>query len=132
MAINPIQSTTPVNTGAGTGYKANGQPTPDPIVSTANVSTAHATSAQTAHAVQPPQEAVSSESVKSAVEALNKFSQSLGAKLNFGTDEETGMTIVKVIDRESDKVIRQIPTEEAVQIAKSLDKLQGLFVNDKA
>lgn len=127
MAINQVQGINTTSTGSG--YAPAYQRTPDPIVSTAG-----ATTTQTYQAVQPVQEttAPTKENVQFAVEQLNNFTTAISAKLNFQTDEDTGMTIVKVIDTESDKVIRQIPTEEAVQIAKSLDKLRGLLLNDKA
>jgi flagellar protein FlaG len=36
------------------------------------------------------------------------------------------------LDSQSKEVIRQIPSEEAIQLAQALDKLQGLFVKAKA
>ncbi|HQV89775.1 MAG TPA: flagellar protein FlaG [Nitrosomonas sp.] len=47
-------------------------------------------------------------------------------------DQDTGKTVVKVMDIHTDEVIRQIPTEEAISIARTLDKVQGLLLNDKA
>jgi flagellar protein FlaG len=52
--------------------------------------------------------------------------------LQFSIDEDIGVTVVKVIDTESKKVIRQIPSEEVMDIAKALDKLQGLLVKQQA
>ena len=52
--------------------------------------------------------------------------------LQFSIDEDIGVTVVKVIDTESKKVIRQIPSEEVIDIAKALDKLQGLLVKQQA
>ncbi len=40
--------------------------------------------------------------------------------------------IIKVMDARTDEVIRQFPTEEAIEIARTLDKVQGLLFNDKA
>jgi hypothetical protein len=40
-------------------------------------------------------------------------------------------TIIKVVDTATDTVIRQIPSEEAIAIAKSIDKMQGLLINHK-
>ena len=39
---------------------------------------------------------------------------------------------MKVVDASTDEVIRQIPSEEIISIAKALDKLQGLLVEQKA
>ena len=45
-----------------------------------------------------------------------------------GTNTYTGKTIIKVVDTATDTVIRQIPSEEAIAIAKSIDKMQGLLI----
>tara|TARA_R110001583_G_scaffold195420_1_gene373002 strand:- start:9042 stop:9242 length:201 start_codon:yes stop_codon:yes gene_type:complete len=52
--------------------------------------------------------------------------------LLFSIDEDTGKTIVKVVDASTDEVIRQIPSEEIITIAKALDNLQGLLLQQKA
>lgn len=69
--------------------------------------------------------------VKSAAEQINKFLQQFDRNLQFSVDEETGVHVVKVIDSQSSEVIRQMPTEEMLAIAKALDKLQGLLIKDK-
>jgi flagellar protein FlaG len=40
--------------------------------------------------------------------------------------------VVKVIDRETQDVIRQIPSQEMLDLAQALDKLQGLLIKQKA
>ena len=52
--------------------------------------------------------------------------------LLFSIDEDTGKTIVKVVDASTDEVIRQIPSEEIITIAQALDNLQGLLLQQKA
>lgn len=69
--------------------------------------------------------------VEGAVERVSKFVAQTGAEISFSVDEESGLNVVKVIDKASKEVIRQIPSEEMVAIAAALDKLQGLFVRDK-
>lgn len=81
---------------------------------------------QQAAAVPKPQE------VKESVEKLNKTVQAMGRNLQFTVDESTQMNVVKVVDVETKDVIRQIPTEEVLAIAKALDKLQGLLFKEKA
>lgn len=77
---------------------------------------------------QKPNQAI----VEKAVKLLSDFMSDIHAEISFSIDRDSGMQVVKVIDSQSDKVIRQIPSEEAVHIAQALDKLQGLFVKDKA
>lgn len=73
-----------------------------------------------------------SEALDSAVSSMNDLLGTLGHSLRFNIDDETGKTIVKVMDSQTQEVIKQIPTEEMLAIAKALDKLQGLLVKQKA
>lgn len=74
----------------------------------------------------------SAEQVKQAVQKIQGSVDNLAQNLRFSVDEDTGKTIIKVIDAHTDELIRQIPTEEAVEIARTLDKVQGLLFNGKA
>jgi flagellar protein FlaG len=40
--------------------------------------------------------------------------------------------VVKVIDQNTQEVVRQIPSKEALEIAKSLDKMRGLLIRQTA
>lgn len=72
------------------------------------------------------------EQVQQAMEDVRKAITPVAQDLLFSIDEDTGKTIVKVVDASTDEVIRQIPSEEIISIAKALDKLQGLLVQQKA
>lgn len=72
------------------------------------------------------------EDVDQAVEKINTAVQAVSQKLEFSIDKDTDSFIVKVVDKETKEVIRQIPSEELLNIAKALDKLQGLLIKDKA
>lgn len=52
--------------------------------------------------------------------------------LDFSIDDSSGKTIVRVTDKESGELIRQIPSQEMLDIARSLDRLQGILVKQKA
>ena len=58
--------------------------------------------------------------VAEAVQQLNGYAQSLQRDLRFSLDEELGRAVVYVIDRTSQEVIRQIPNETALQLARNL------------
>ena len=84
-------------------------------------------------AVQSPAPAPSAEEVREAADKINKVLQSLvSSNLQFSVDQESGQTIVRVVDVETKDVIRQIPNEETLAIAKSLGKFQGLLIEQKA
>lgn len=85
-------------------------------------------------AVASPQQKAENirEQVNEAVQKINDMIKVADRDLEFSVDKDTDMNVVKVIDSQSKEVIRQIPSEEVIQIAKALDKLQGLLVRDKA
>lgn len=70
--------------------------------------------------------------VKEAVKQLSDFVSQNRPELSFSVDEASGVHVVKIVDTTTKEVIRQFPSEEAIQLAQALDKLQGLFVKDKA
>lgn len=70
--------------------------------------------------------------VKEAVEKISEFVSSRQSELSFSIDDASGSQIVKIMDTQTKQVIRQFPSEEAVAIARALDKLQGLLIRDKA
>ncbi len=74
----------------------------------------------------------SAEAVKAAVKEMNEFVRPAGASIQFSLDEESGRTIVKMVDTDTNKVVRQFPSEEALAISRALDRLKGLTVHVKA
>ena len=66
------------------------------------------------------------EHLDSAVTRLNDFVQNVQRDLQFEVDREAGQTIVKVVDRETDEVIRQIPDEVAMRLAENLQQDEPL------
>lgn len=70
--------------------------------------------------------------VREAVARLNKAIQPMTNDLKFTVDDDTGIRVVKVVDTNTKDVIRQIPSDEVLSIAKALDRLQGLIIRQKA
>jgi flagellar protein FlaG len=60
--------------------------------------------------------------LKKAVDDLNDFIQNTHRDLQFSIDQDSGATVVKVIDSKTEKVIRQIPNEETLKLARSLSE----------
>ncbi len=56
--------------------------------------------------------------------AAQRVADSLGSgnSFNFSVDTKTGMTIVKVINKATGELVRQIPSEEIVHIAQLLQQ----------
>ena len=76
--------------------------------------------------------APSEEQVAQALKSINDVLQTRSPGLEFSVDRESERTIVKVVDTKTQEVIRQMPSEEAMQIAKALDQLQSLLVRQSA
>ncbi|HMV19782.1 MAG: flagellar protein FlaG [Azonexus sp.] len=70
--------------------------------------------------------------LQNVLKKLNEFVGVSNTDIQFTLDDETGVRVVKVVDRGTKDVIRQIPSEEILQIARALDKLQGLLIRQKA
>lgn len=71
-------------------------------------------------------------SVQDAVKRANETVQVLRSNLQFTVDQATGIDVVKFIDIKTKEVIRQIPSEEMVALARRLDEIRGLLIKDKA
>ncbi|MEK6736384.1 MAG: flagellar protein FlaG, partial [Pseudomonadota bacterium] len=59
----------------------------------------------------------SKEPIKQAVQKIQETVDNLAQNLRFSVDEDTGKTIIKVVDAHTEEVIRQFPTEQAIEIA---------------
>lgn len=71
--------------------------------------------------------------VRQAAQMISKVMQTFSSNLEFSVDDAAiGKTVVKVVDRETGDMIRQIPSEEALDIARALDRLQGLLIRQQA
>ena len=70
--------------------------------------------------------------LQDSVEALNEFISPHNTSLRFSIDDESGTVVVKVTDLETKEVIKQFPSEDALDLAKALDKLKGLLVQQEA
>jgi len=55
-----------------------------------------------------------------------------GSSLEFSVDTDTNRIVVKVIDNETRELLRQIPMEEMLALAKAMNQLQGLLLRTKA
>lgn len=74
---------------------------------------------------------VSRQQLDQAVKAVSDFVRVSNSALQFSVDEDSGKTIVKVIDIATNDVIRQMPSKEMLAIAKALDSIKGLLVQQK-
>ena len=75
--------------------------------------------------IKAQQDENSSKVIEDAVTQISEFVQGSSLRqLNFSVDEDSNKQIVKVTDAESGDVIRQIPSEEVLQLSERLQNLQ--------
>ncbi|PAV27388.1 flagellar protein FlaG [Tamilnaduibacter salinus] len=114
---------------------AEGQKTSAPTATSAG-STSQPVSPQSSEAAPSKAERLNQknekqeEALNEAVTQLNDFVQTVQRDLEFEVDRESGETVVKVIDQETDEVVRQIPDELAMRLAESLQQDEPLTLLD--
>ena len=64
---------------------------------------------------------LSKEQVQDAVSRINEYVQKSERTLDFQLDEDSGKTIIRVYDKASSELIRQIPSELALELAQKLN-----------
>ena len=69
------------------------------------------------------------EALHQAVDELQRKVQISASNLHFSIDHETGRTVVKVTDVNTQEVIRQIPPDEILRLDKALDRMWGLLLH---
>lgn len=66
-----------------------------------------------------------------AIEKINNTVRIFNRSIHFTKHEESGRLWVKVIDTETEKVVREIPPEEILNILARLDEIIGLLVDER-
>ena len=74
----------------------------------------------------------SPEHIQQAVRDIQRAVEPMASELNFSIDQESGKTVIRVVDSATQKLIRQIPSEEVMSISHALNRLAGLLVQEKA
>jgi flagellar protein FlaG len=67
-----------------------------------------------------PDEASLRESLQAAVAQLNHYMQNVERSLQFTIDEDSGKDVVTVLDKKTEEIIRQFPSEEVLVIARQI------------
>lgn len=70
--------------------------------------------------------------VSKVVGQINVAMQALSRNIEFSIDADSKRTVVKIIDQTTKEVIRQMPSAEALEIGKALEKVQGLLISQVA
>jgi flagellar protein FlaG len=70
------------------------------------------------------------ENLQEAIDRLNQQLKSNGRDLSFQMDEEINRPVITVRNIETGEVVRQIPSEEIIRMAHSIEEGKGLLFNE--
>jgi flagellar protein FlaG len=123
MSLTPIATPTavvrPVVTPAA-GLSAKTDPGAAPTISSEKVAAQRSPAKSTAAELQQ------------AIEASNKvLAAKTSNELHFAMEKGTGMSVVKLINRQTGDTVLQFPSEAMLQIAKGIDQVTGAIVQQK-
>ncbi|KTS92874.1 hypothetical protein RSA46_00345 [Pseudomonas oryzihabitans] len=126
-----FSAVTPYGVHSGTQAVASGSD-PTPSEASAAASLRPPKDRQAATATDTKVKAEEGGDVDDALSKLKTKFQEEHRNLDFSVDDSTGEMVVKVLDGESGKLIRQIPSEEVLKLAKQLDDVRSLMFKAKA
>ena len=62
-------------------------------------------------------------------EKMNQVASVFSTSLAFSVDKPTGKTVIKVLDRETNEIIRQIPPEEMLRLIGKMRYVMGMLLD---
>jgi flagellar protein FlaG len=69
--------------------------------------------------------------IDKAMESLVRAASIFGKRLKYYINDDIGMVVVKVVDEETDKVIKEIPSTEIQHLIANLKETIGVLVDEK-
>ena len=69
--------------------------------------------------------------LKEISQSLNQEMKIRSKNLKFSVDDVTNRMLVTVLDKESGKIVRQIPSDAILKVAHNLEALKGILFDDK-
>jgi uncharacterized FlaG/YvyC family protein len=70
--------------------------------------------------------------LKSVARDLQRVSEAFNRRLSFSLNEKLGQVVVKVIDVDTDKVVREIPPTELQRVYERIREVIGLLIDKSA
>jgi len=81
---------------------------------------------------EPERSSVAPERVERAVKQINDYLQIVQRNLQFSVDKDTKQIVIKVIDAATGEVVRQIPPEAVLEMARNMKENHGLLFAQQA
>ncbi len=79
--------------------------------------------------VKNADEKPSRETVEKTLVKANEMAKKFSRELSFSYDERIDKIVVKVMEGDTEKVVRQIPPEEMIRLSVKMDDLLGMLIN---
>ncbi len=83
-------------------------------------------------AAATPNAAIDPQALQQLADRLAESVGMTGQQVQFSVDDDTGTTVLRVTDAESGALLRQIPGDEALAMARILDNMKGVLIRQKA
>ena len=74
---------------------------------------------------------VAKSTIDSTISETNSKIKMSNTQLKYHIDEETQRISIKIIDKDTDKVIREVPPEETLEAIKKIWEIAGIIVDEK-
>lgn len=71
------------------------------------------------------------EKTESQVRRIQDYADFVGSKIQFRVNEDLGKVIVKIVDPQTDKVIKEIPSADVQNLQLRLKEALGLIIDEK-
>mgnify|MGYP001179515919 FL=1 len=120
--VRPVSSVGPVKRGLGTASVSSRGPAGEALEDGRGAAALHG---------RHDGAVLDADAVQEMVDGLNQALQAANKRLQFLVHETTGRIYVKVIDRETEEVIREIPPEKILDLVGRIQELVGLLVDEK-
>ena len=120
----------------GSGVTQASIPSPQPVVQQPVRTDSEIVAQVASTVIKPSSVDVTSqptrEVVAKAAADIQQFVQSMGRNLSFSVDEVSGYHVVRVINPSTGELVRQLPSDELLKIARDFERLNNVLVSQKA
>lgn len=103
-------------------------PPPDPL----GALDVHASPPSQAEAAAPVSPVPTRAQLEQAVAQANQQMTAIAPSLQFEIDPETRVVVIRLVDRQDQSVLRQVPSREMLAIARALERMHSLLLRTRA
>ena len=74
---------------------------------------------------------ISHEELEKSIEKANQFLLGLNIQFDFKIHEGTGRTVVRLVDKQSEEVVKEIPPEKMLDVIAGIWNMAGIVIDRK-